>query len=71
MWDSKWFGLSFNFKWPHEGFVFGFSYDFFDWEESIPWSSVAFRIAFLTIVADFGYGEDSKEIYNNRIDFNE
>jgi hypothetical protein len=44
----------------------GISWDFFDWEEDTPWNSFVFRILFLTIVYDQGYGDDNKEFYNNR-----
>ena len=64
---EKWFGMSINFKWPHEGICFGVSIDFYDYEENSPWNSIVLRILFLTIVYDYGYGEDAKELYNNRI----
>ena len=64
--DNKWFGLKLNFKWPHEGICLGFSIDFFDWEENTPWSSIVFRFLFLTVIYDYGWGEDDKEIYNNQ-----
>ena len=44
---NKWFGLKFNFKWPHDGFVFGFSIDYYDPTEDLPWESYVFRIAFV------------------------
>jgi len=62
--NNKWFGIGINFRWPHEGFVLGISWDFLDWEEDTPWNSFIFRIGFLSILYDVGYGEDSKEIYN-------
>tara|TARA_B110000914_G_scaffold205690_1_gene201021 strand:- start:184 stop:393 length:210 start_codon:yes stop_codon:yes gene_type:complete len=63
-----WYGLGVNFKWPHDGFVLGISWDFFEWDEDSPWASFIFRIAFLTIMYDVGYGDDDKEIYTNRFD---
>jgi len=63
---DKWFGLRVNFKWPHEGICFGLAIDFFDEDESAPWCSIIVRILFLTIIYDFGYGEDNKEQYNNQ-----
>ena len=69
--NNKWFGLGVNFKWAHEGFVLGISWDFFDWEEDTPWNSVVFRIGFFTLLYDVGYGDDNKEIYNNRASIDE
>jgi|TARA_B100000035_G_C20910230_1_gene513618 hypothetical protein len=63
---DRWFGLSFNLKWPHDGFCLGIAYDFYDWEEDTPWTSILVRFLFLTIVFDYGVGEDAKEMYNNR-----
>ena len=63
---NKWFGLSINFKWPHEGICLGLAIDFFDEEEDSPWCSILVRFLFLTISYDFGYGEDNKEQYNNQ-----
>lgn len=63
---NKWFGLKVNFKWPHEGFVFGLSIDFFDWEENSPWDSIVVRFLFLTVIYDYGWGEEDKEAYNNQ-----
>ena len=63
---NKWFGVKFNFKWPHEGFVFGFSLDYYDPTEDLPWESYVFRIAFITVIYDWGWGDDAKEIYNNQ-----
>jgi len=63
---SKWFGLSINFKWPHEGICLGFSIDFYDAELDSPWSSIVFRLLFITVVYDYGYGEETKQEYNNR-----
>ena len=63
---SKWFGLSVNFKWPHEGICLGFSIDFYDVELDSPWSSIVFRLLFITVVYDYGYGEETKQEYNNR-----
>ena len=68
---NSWYGIAVNFKWPHEGFALGISWDFFDWEEATPWNSIVFRILFITVVYDQGYGEEDKDFYNNRIDFNE
>ena len=64
--ESKWFGLKLNFKWPHEGFCVGFSIDHFDADEGLPWESIVFRALFLTVVYDYGWGDDSREIYNNQ-----
>ena len=64
--ENKWFGLKFNFKWPHEGICIGLSVDFYDATEDLPWQSVVWRFFFLTIIYDFRYGEDTKEIYNNQ-----
>ena len=44
--ESKWFGLKFNFKWPHEGICIGFSIDYFDADEGMPWESIVFRLLF-------------------------
>ena len=63
---SKWFGLKVNFKWPHDGFVFGFSLDYYDETKDLPWESIVFRILFITIIYDYGYGDDTKDIYNNQ-----
>lgn len=63
---SKWFGLKVNFKWPHDGFVFGFSLDYYDETEDLPWESIVFRILFITVIYDYGYGDDTKDIYNNQ-----
>jgi len=51
---------------PHNGFVFGASIDFYDWEEDTPWASIVFRILFLTIIYDYGEGDKEKEIYNKQ-----
>ena len=64
--DSKWFGLKLNFKWPHEGICFGVSIDFFEEDEALPWQSIVVRCLFLTVIYDYGYGEYSKEQYNNQ-----
>jgi len=63
---SRWFGLKFNVRMPHNGFVFGVSIDFYDWEEDTPWTSIVFRILFLTIIYDYGEGDKEKEIYNKQ-----
>lgn len=63
---NKWFGLSFNFKWPHEGICLGLAIDFYDAEFDQPWSSIYFRFLFVTVMYDYGYGEETKEEYNNR-----
>tara|TARA_R110001592_G_scaffold307936_2_gene581888 strand:+ start:108 stop:308 length:201 start_codon:yes stop_codon:yes gene_type:complete len=64
--ESKWFGLKFNFRWPHEGICFGLSIDLYDWEEKTPWSSVVFRVLFLTVIYDYGWGDDSRKMYNSQ-----
>ena len=38
----------------------------FDEEEDTPWCSILVRFLFLTVVYDFGFGDDNKEIYNNQ-----
>ncbi len=63
---SKWFGVKVNFKWPHDGFVLGFSLDHYEETEDLPWESIVFRTLFITIIYDYGYGDDTKEIYNNQ-----
>jgi hypothetical protein len=64
--ESKWFGLKLNFKWPHEGFCLGFSIDYFDADEGLPWESIVFRVLFLTVIYDYGWGDDSREMYDNQ-----
>jgi|TARA_B100000780_G_scaffold230225_1_gene169938 hypothetical protein len=64
--ETKWFGFKFNLKWPHEGWCIGFSYDHYDETEDAPWASFIFRTFFLTIVYDYGFGDESKEIYNDQ-----
>ena len=64
--SDRWFGLSINFKMPHDGFCLGVAYDFFDWEEHTPWNSFLLRFFFVTIILDYGIGEDAKEEYNNQ-----
>ena len=34
---NKWFGFKINFKWPHDGFVFGFSIDYYEPTDDLPW----------------------------------
>ena len=63
---NNWFGFSVNFKWPHDGFVLGISWDFWDWSEEAPWTSCMIRIGFVAIIIDYGYGDTAKEIYNNQ-----
>jgi|TARA_B100000780_G_scaffold276569_1_gene245407 hypothetical protein len=63
---ERWFGLKFNFKWPHEGWCIGFSYDHYDATEDLPWESLVLRLFFLTVVYDYGYGEDAQDIYNDQ-----
>jgi len=63
---EKWFGIKFNFKHPHEGICLGLSIDFFDWEEDNPWCSIVVRFLFITVIYDYGWGEDDKEFYNNQ-----
>ena len=36
---NSWFGFAVNFKWPHDGFVLGISWDFFDYNDECPWTS--------------------------------
>ena len=48
------------------GICLGLAIDFFDEEEDSPWCNILVRFLFLTIVYDFGYGEDNKEQYNNQ-----
>ena len=55
-----------NFKWPHEGICLGLSVDFFDWEEDNPWNSIVIRFLFITVIYDYGWGEEDKEFYNNQ-----
>ena len=64
---NKWYGLKFNFRWPHEGFCLGISIDFYDWEEIHPWSSIVLRILFFTVVLDIGEGEEEKQTYNDQL----
>ena len=63
---NNWFGFSVNFKWPHDGFVLGISWDFWDWSEEAPCTSCMIRIGFISIIIDYGYGDGEKEIYNNQ-----
>ena len=34
--------------------------------EDLPWESYVFRIAFITAIYDWGWGDETKEIYNNQ-----
>jgi len=63
---NSWFGFAVNFKWPHDGFVLGISWDFFDYSDECPWTSCIVRIGFVSLLFDYGYGDDNKEIYNNQ-----
>tara|TARA_R100001244_G_scaffold51246_1_gene44648 strand:+ start:859 stop:1056 length:198 start_codon:yes stop_codon:yes gene_type:complete len=63
---DRWFGFRFVFKWPHDGFVFGFAIDYYEPTEGLPWESYVFRIAVFTIIYDWGWGEETKQIYNNQ-----
>jgi|TARA_R110000803_G_scaffold41011_2_gene88369 hypothetical protein len=63
---NSWFGFAVNFKWPHDGFVLGISWDFFDYNDECPWTSCIVRIGFVSLLFDYGYGDDNKEIYNNQ-----
>ena len=63
---NSWYGIAVNFKWPHDGFVLGISWDFWDWSEEAPWTSCMLRIGFVAIIIDYGYGDTAKEIYNNQ-----
>ena len=47
---NKWFGLKVNFKWPHDGFVFGFAIDYCEPQDDLPWESYVFRVAFIFFV---------------------
>ena len=60
--ESKWFGFKLNFKWPHEGFCFGFSIDHFDTDENMPWETIVFRVLFLTVIYDM-VGTDFPKTY--------
>ena len=50
---NKWYGVKFNIKWPHDGFVFGFAIDYYEPAEGLPWESYVFRIAFLIPLITF------------------
>ena len=34
--------------------------------EDLPWESLVLRLFFLTVVYDYGYGEDAQDIYNDQ-----
>jgi|TARA_B100000780_G_scaffold1294_1_gene1062 hypothetical protein len=63
---NSWYGIAVNFKWPHDGFVLGISWDFFDWNDECPWTSCILRIGFISVLFDYGYGDENKDIYNNQ-----
>ena len=60
---NKWFGFKVNFKWPHDGFVFGFSIDYYEPTDDLPWESYVFRVAFITMIYDFGLNKERSRIY--------
>lgn len=64
---DKWFGLKVNFKWPHEGICLGIAFDFFEEDETAPWCSILVRCLFLTIIYDYGIGDESRDAYNNQV----
>ena len=64
--DNRWFGFKFNVRWPHDGFCFGFCIDHYEETDELPWASLVFRILFLTVIYDVGFGEQNKEVYNNQ-----
>ena len=63
---EKWFGLQFNFKWPHDGFNFGLGFEFWDESEDCPWRSIVIRCLFVTMVYNIGYGDEAADIYNRQ-----
>jgi hypothetical protein len=63
---ERWFGLQFNFKWPHEGFTLGIGFEVFDESDEFPWNSLILRCLFVTMILNIGYGEDSAEKYDNQ-----
>lgn len=54
--DGTWWALSFNFKWPHEGF--GFSYDLIPPDEEENCYSAVIRIGFVTVIYEWGLIEE-------------
>tara|TARA_B100000780_G_C21069807_1_gene430415 strand:- start:543 stop:749 length:207 start_codon:yes stop_codon:yes gene_type:complete len=63
---ERWFGLQFNFKWPHDGFNLGIGFEFFDEDANCPWNSLVIRCLVVTMVLNIGYGSDTADIYNNQ-----
>lgn len=49
--DDKFWELSINFRWPHQGFSIG--YDLVPSDEEVDYNSILIYLGFLTIMIDF------------------